>query len=590
MRIVRPGISQPTCPAGQESDPGWLRRSSIAIDTNQRSSNLDALLPASYTSRMPILPLPMHVEQRPGQFRLTADTIILAEPANRWNADYLHDLLTASTGFPMTVQVSEQTARNAIRLRLDSQLESLGPEGYRLEVLPEAVSIAAPTTTGVFYGLQSLRQLLPASVEERRPVTGVDWQIDCLEISDRPRFSWRGFMLDEGRHFHGLQTVLLTLDLMALQKLNVLHWHLTEDQGWRIAINKYPKLTEIGSHRPGTRNAFSGNKHNGIPHGGFYTQEEIRLVVAYAADRHITVVPEVEMPGHCMAALAAYPELSCTGGPFEVATHFGVYTDIYCAGKEAVFTFMEAVLEEVLQLFPSPYIHIGGDEAPKQRWKKCPDCQRRIRAERLKDEHALQVYFMNRIAAWLESKGRHIMGWNEILQPGLTRGALVQFWWGDRGQLLKAIRNDQRITVMSNFLDTYLDHSYSLMPLSRAYRYEPVPAGLDETQSASILGLEFPLWTEWVPDRARLEYQAYPRLTAMAETGWTPRDRKDLPDFLRRLKRFLERLERLGVRHAPLRDVEPSRFRQAIGLLSISQPQTRTADDPGRPGELEIYA
>ncbi len=239
-----------------------------------------------------------------------------------------------------------------------------------------------------------------------------------------------------------------------------------------------------------------------IPHGGFYTQGEIRAIVAYAAERHITIVPEIEIPGHCTAALAAYPEFSCTGGPFKVATHFGIYPDIYCAGKEATFTFLQEVLDELLDLFPSPYIHIGGDEAPKTRWKKCPDCQQRIRAEHLKDEHALQGYFTNRVIAYLASKGRHGVGWNEILQDGLGESAVVQFWVGGRETLLEAIRRWKRPVIMSTYLDTYLDHSYSLMPLSRAYRYDPIPAELDEKDAASILGVEFPLWTEWVPNRA----------------------------------------------------------------------------------------
>jgi len=511
-----------------------------------------------------------------GEFHLTADTVILTDSPNRWNADYLHDLLAAPTGLPLPVQGLDQIRKNAIRLRLNPELPSLGREGYRLAVSSEAVTVESPETAGVFYGLQSLRQLLPVEVEERQPVPGVNWQLDCQVITDQPRFPWRGFMLDEGRHFQGKETVLRVLDLMALQKLNVFHWHLTEDQGWRIEIKKYPKLTQIGSSRAGTGKGFSGRVHDGIPHGGFYTQVEIREIVAYAAVRHITIVPEVEMPGHALAALAAYPELSCTGGPFEVATHFGIFPDIFCAGKEATFTFLQDVLDEVLELFPSPTIHIGGDEAPKKRWKACPNCRQRIRDQGLKDEHALQIYFTNRIAAYLDSKGRRAMGWNEILQPGLARGAVVQFWVRGRAQLLQALRKEQRAIVMSTFMDAYLDNAYNLMPLSRAYRFEPVPEELDEKEAVSILGPEFPLWTEWVPDRPRLDYQVFPRLTAMAETAWTRRDLKNLADFLRRLPGFLDRLNRLGVRYAPLRDVEPARIKQLFGIFSIARPQTKT--------------
>jgi hexosaminidase len=507
---------------------------------------------------MDIIPLPVQVKPSPGEFWLTTATEIVTDPANRWNADYLQALLAAPSGLPL--RIAGQAGSNSIRLLLDPGLEALGPDGYRLTVTPSAITLAGSTTTGVFYAIQSLRQLLPVEVEQRLPVSGVDWRVECLEIDDRPRFAWRGFMLDEGRHFQGRETVLQLLDLMALHKLNLFHWHLTEDQGWRIEIKKYPRLAQVGSHRAGTRKGYTNGKHDGVPHGGFYTQDEIRAIVAYAAERHITIVPEVEMPGHAVAALAAYPELSCSGGPFEVATHFGIFPDIFCAGKEAVFSFLEDVLDEVLELFPSAYIHIGGDEAPKKRWQACPDCQRRIREVGLKDAHALQVYFTNRIAAYLDSKGRHAIGWNEILQPGLAKGAVVQYWARGRKQLLEAIRRDARPTVMSYCFYTYLDYTYKLIPLRRIYKYEPLPSGLEEQAAASILGVESPLWTEWVPARARLDYQVFPRLTALAETGWTPAEKKNLRDFHRRLEPFLSRLDRLGVQHATLDESEPLRL------------------------------
>ena len=538
---------------------------------------MDVFLREGYTTRMTIIPLPCQIEPRPGNFPLTHETVILADAVNRWNAGYLQQLLAASSGLPLPVREIDQAGKDCICLNLNPGLASLGREGYRLSILPEAIRVEAPETAGVFYGLQSLRQLLPVEVEARQPVSGVNWNVGCQIITDRPRFPWRGFMLDEGRHFHGKETVLRSLDLMALQKLNVFHWHLTEDQGWRIEIRKYPKLTEIGSRRAGTSNSFTGGDHNGVPHGGYYTQADIREIVAYAAERHITIVPEVEMPGHALAALAAYPELSCSGGPFEVATHFGIFPDIFCAGKEATFTFLEDVLDEIMELFPSTYIHIGGDEAPKKRWKACPDCQRRMAEHGLKDEHALQVYFTNRIAAYLDSKGRRAMGWNEILQEGLAKSAVVQFWVRGRKSLLQALRDDQRAIVMSTFMEAYLDHSYSLMPLSRAYLYEPLPKELDEKEAGSILGPEFPLWTEWVPNRLRLDYQAYPRLTAMAETAWTPRDRKDLADFRRRLAGFLVRLDRLGVHYAPLAEAEPPRIKRIFSILTIMQPQSKVA-------------
>jgi hexosaminidase len=525
-----------------------------------------------------IIPFPARIEYRSGELNLTPDTSVLSDTSNLWNAGYLREMLSAASGFPLQVRTSQQEAKNVISLRLDPGLVRLGSEGYRLEVKPDAIVIAAAGTAGVFHGIQTLRQLLPTEIEERHPVSGRDWRVPCVLVEDKPRFAWRGFMLDEGRHFHGKETVLLTLDLMALQKLNVFHWHLTEDQGWRIEIKKYPKLTEVGSQRSGTSKTLLGKQHDGIPHRGFYTQDEIREIVAYAAERHITIVPEIEMPGHSLAALASYPELSCTGGPFKVATHFGIYPDIFCAGKEIVFSFLKDVFDEILGIFPSPFIHIGGDEAPMNRWRGCPDCQRRIHEERLKDEHALRVDFTNRIATYLVSKGRHVIGWNEILQDGLVEGVTVQFWARHHKRMLEAMRTEKRSVVMSTYLDTYLDHSYSLMPLSRAYRYEPIPPELSENDADSVHGLEFPLWSEWVPNRARLDYQVYPRLIAMAETGWTPKNKKDFKDFRRRLEKFLDRLNRLGVRYAPLNEAEPPKVRQGFGIFTIPQPQTGRVD------------
>jgi len=525
-----------------------------------------------------IIPLPDKIELMPGQFLLTRDSRILTDASNMWNADYLQKLLTLPTGFPLEIQPDFPILKNTIRLVLNPDLERLGREGYRLEVQPDATIIESSYTAGVFYGMQTLRQLLPVEIEERHSVLNdMDWHIPCLLIEDKPRFPWRGFMLDDGRYFHGKETIYFTLDLMALQKLNVFHWHLTEDQGWRVEIKKYPKLTEIGSHRAGTSKTILGKKHNGVPHGGFYTQVEIREIVAYAAERNITIVPEIEMPGHSLAALASYPELACRAGPFHVAMHFGVFPDIFCAGKDQVFYFLQNVLDEILELFPSPYIHIGGDEAPKKRWKNCPNCQRRIRENGLKGEHALQVFFTNRIAAYLDSKGRRVMGWNEILQDGLVENAVIQYWAGGHQRLLEAIRRDKRAIVMSSYLSTYLDHGYGLMPLSLAYQYEPVPKELEEDKAGTILGLEFPLWSEWVPNRARLDYQVYPRLVAMAETGWTLKNKKDFKDFVQRLGKFLVRLDLLGVGYAPLKEAQPSKLMQWLGTLTIPIPQRGTA-------------
>ena len=522
---------------------------------------------------MDIIPLPETLTHLPGIFRLDADTAVHPAPDEAAVAA-LRSLLGPATGFRLP---SRAAKTNVIRLRTVPGLESLGPEGYRLAVTPEAVTLEAPAPAGLFHAVQTLRQLLPPAIESRAPVAGVEWTLPCVEITDRPRFPWRGFMLDEGRHFHGRETVLQLLDLMALLKLNIFHWHLTEDQGWRVEIKKYPRLTEVGARRPGTKPGMFAREHDGVPRGGFYTQDEIRAIVAYAAARHITVVPEIDLPGHTTAALAAYPELSCTGGPFAVATGFGIFPDILCAGKATTLTFLQDVLTEVLDLFPSPWIHIGGDEAPKTRWKACPACQERIRAEGLKDEHALQVWLTNRVAAWLAGRGRKLVGWNQILGADLHPEAVVQYWVGGHKDLLKAIRQDHRPVVMSTYLDTYLDHGYRLMPLRRAYRYEPLPAGLDPAAAACILGPEYPLWSEWLPSRARLDYQAWPRLAALAEVGWTQAGRKDYRDFRRRLEPLLERLERHGVRYAPRGDWDPPFWKRLFGVFTIAIPQRKIA-------------
>jgi hexosaminidase len=531
-------------------------------------------------SRTPaVIPKPREIQRRPGAFSLTTETSILADHANQQNAVFLRLLLSRGSGFPLPIKSVNEELVNAIRLSASSADADLGPEGYRLDVSSATVDIAAPEPRGVFYGIQTLRQLLPASIENPEKPQPTSWHIPCVVVIDAPRFAWRGHMLDEGRHFLGKSSVLRTLDLMAMQKLNVFHWHLTDDQGWRIEIQSHPRLTQIGAHRAGTASGpiqMLLNQHDGIPHGGFYTQEDIREIVAYASDRHITVVPEIEMPGHSRAALAAYPELSCRGHPLDVGTRFGPCRDVFCAGKDSVFSFLEEVLDEVLALFPSPNIHIGGDEVLKARWKKCPDCQRRIAQQGLATVNALQPYFTERIAEVLASHGRRMIGWNEILRDGLREDAIVQYWIGRRGPVGEALENGRDV-IISSYKHLYLDHSYSLTPLSKAYAFDPVFPELSEAAAGHVMGLEAPLWTEYVTNEARQDFQTYPRLTAFAETGWTPRAAKDYEDFRGRLEQFQRRLDALGVGYARRSDVEPSRLRQSLGPLSIVMPQSKTA-------------
>jgi len=528
-----------------------------------------------------IIPKPVELQPCEGWFVVTPETVLIADDPNQGNAAYFRGLLAPAMGVSLSILADSASQGKAIILKLDPALQNLGPEGYSLSVQSQQIQIRAAHPAGVFYGLQTLRQLLPVEIETRIPQPGIAWQISCCQITDYPRFPWRGYMLDEGRHFQGKETVLQTLDLMAMQKLNIFHWHLTEDQGWRIEIKRYPQLTEIGSHRAGTARGLGDmlrRTHNGQPHAGFYTQEEICEIVAYATERHITIVPEIEIPGHCRAAIAAYPELSCNSTDVQVATGPGIYKEIYCAGKETTFEFLEAILNEIMELFPSEIIHIGGDEAPKAHWQACPDCQRRIQNEGLKDEHDLQTYFTNRIAAYLKLHGRRVMGWNEILGADLEPEAIVQYWVRNQKGLLAAINNGQKV-VNSAYLDTYLDHSYALTPLSRAYQFDPVFSELDIVSAANILGLEAPLWTEWVSSHARLDYQTYPRLTAFAEVGWTAREKRAYPDFRERLTHFRRRLDLLGVRCAPESVWDPSLLRRTLGIFTILQPQTKISHE-----------
>lgn len=415
--------------------------------------------------------------------------------------------------------------------------ESLGEEAYQLDVDHKGIHIKASDEAGFFYGVQSLIQLLPI---DKKIVS-----LPYLNIEDSPRFKWRGLHLDVCRHFFPVEFVKKYIDLMALYKLNTFHWHLTEDQGWRIEIKKYPKLTEVGSIRKETMVAknFDPYVGDGKPYGGFYTQEEIREIVAYAAARQITVVPEIEMPGHSIAALAAYPELGCGPGPYEVGTKWGVYEDIYCP-SEKTFAFLKDVLTEVIDLFPGEYIHIGGDEAPKAAWKKSALAQQVIKREGLKDEFELQSYFIKRIEKFLVSKGKKLIGWDEILEGGLAPQAAVMSWRGEKGGIEAAEAGHN--VVMSPNAELYFDH-YQGKPedeplaiggfttLESVYHYEPVPEELDDAHHQYVMGAQANVWTEYIPTPEHAEYMAYPRVLALAETVWTQKEKKNWEAFQAKL-------------------------------------------------------
>ncbi|MBL7954315.1 MAG: family 20 glycosylhydrolase, partial [Flavobacteriales bacterium] len=449
-----------------------------------------------------------------------------------------------------------QSARNTdcarivpIKLDLFTPDTLLPVEWYSLLIKPEAIHVSSTTKAGLYRGSRTLIQLL-----EQGRSTG---SLPCLTISDHPRFPWRGMHLDPCRHFWSVEFTKKYIDLLARYKMNSFHWHLTDDQGWRIEIKKYPKLTEVGAWRKGSQiGPYSRREYDSIPYGGFYTQDEIREVVAYAKARHINVVPEIEMPGHALAALAAYPHIGCTGGPYEVNKGWGVFEDVFCAGNDSTFAMLEDVLTEVMDLFPSEMIHIGGDECPKEAWKACGKCQARKKEHCLKDEHELQSYFIQRIEKFVNSKGRKIIGWDEILEGGLAPNAAVMSWQGIEGGIAAA--RSGHYAVMSPGSHCYFDH-YQGDPaneplaiggyttVQKVYGYEPIPAELKPEEHRYILGAQGNVWTEYILTPEHVEYMAVPRMLALAEVLWTPKAKRNEADFIARLEREFPRLEAMKV-------------------------------------------
>jgi hexosaminidase len=518
------------------------------------------------TSAIAIVPQPVSVVSREGRFRLTGQTVISTDRASaavgRQRAQYLEP----ATGFSFRIQTAGGAApAGSIALRRDPALKRLGPEGYLLDVRPGRILIRAPEPAGLFYGVQTLRQLLPVDIFRDAPSGNSVWQVPAVTIEDLPRFPWRGGHLDVGRHFMPKEFVKKYIDLLALHKLNTFHWHLTEDQGWRLEIKQYPKLTEIGAWRKetltGRMRRTNDLTFDGIRHGGFYTQQDAREIVAYAKARFVNVVPEIEMPGHAMAAIAAYPELGVTGEPVEVAKTWGIFSDILNAEPSTV-QFMQNVLSEVLEIFPSRYIHIGGDEADKAKWKVNPRIQARIKELGLADEHELQSWFIRQMDTFLTKRNRRLIGWDEILEGGLAENAVVMSWRGTKGGIEAA--RAQHDVVMTPTTHVYLDYYQAkdqnaeplaiggFVPLETVYSFEPVPSELEPQYVKHVLGGQANVWTEYMPNPKKVEYMAFPRLTALAEVVWTPKEKKDYANFLVRLREHVTRLRALDVNFRPL--------------------------------------
>jgi hexosaminidase len=490
-----------------------------------------------------IIPQPSSLKPGKGNFKLDPSVSIRLEGSGLdQSVSFLNDYLLQFYGFKLNTSTTSQNGKSIVLNfeRMDNPI----PGAYRMRISSNEIYIAGDNPEGVFYGIQSLLQLLPV-----QPSSIL--LIPQLTIEDRPRFAYRGLHLDVGRHFFPATYIKKYIDFIALHKMNYFHWHLTEDQGWRIEIKKYPLLTQVGGCREGTVIGRNTGVYDSTRYCGYYTQDEVKDIVQYAKSRYITVIPEIELPGHALAAMTAYPWLGCTGGPYTVQQRWGVFKDVFCAGNDSTFQFLQDVLDEVIALFPSKFIHVGGDECPKDRWKTCPKCQRRIKENNLKDEHELQSYFIRRIEKYLNSKGRSIIGWDEILEGGLAPGATVMSWRGEQGGIDAAKQNHDVIMTPGTYV--YLDHAQrrnedslsigGYLPLEKVYQYNPIPSALPAEAAKHILGAQANIWTEYMSNNSKLEYMIFPRMSALSEVLWTPVDKKDWKDFAKRLETQFKRYE-----------------------------------------------
>jgi hexosaminidase len=526
-----------------------------------------------------IIPKPAFSETANGQFLVDSNTKVVGAAVLENEGSYLVDLIGNSTLINVLFEEGTNGDGN-ILLKIDTSIE--GEEAYIVSVAYDQITISGKTATGVFYGIQTLRQLMPAEIESSENKLG-SFTIPAVTIKDSPRFEYRGMHLDVARHFYPVDFVKKYIDLIALHKMNTLHWHLTEDQGWRIEIKKYPKLTEIGSKRYGTiigHHPGTGNDEK--EYGGFYTQEEVKDIVKYATERHVTVIPEIELPGHSLAAIASYPSLSCfpeeptkifgdqgskkgkemqaNGTPKLVYESWGVVDDVYCAGKEETFKFLEDVLAEVIPLFPGKYVHIGGDECPKGNWKRCPNCQARMEAEGLHDAHELQSYFIQRMEKYINSKGKSIIGWDEILEGGLAPNATVMSWQGTEGGITAAKQRHDVIMTPGHsvYFDHYQTEDNENEPLAiggkttvqDVYAFNPMPAELTAEEGKHVLGAQANVWSEYIPTTEYVEYMILPRMSALSEVVWSSHESKDWDDFRGRLNNLVVRFDVLGLNYA----------------------------------------
>ncbi len=501
---------------------------------------------------LPLIPIPKQIEFANEFFELDKSTVILSQDINSFEALFLKETIQLKTGLDLPIK-STYTEGNSIQLSIQIP-DTIGfdREKYELSISKKGLQLLSFSNQGLFYGIQTFLQFIPFQKSDIIKIQGVS-------ISDSPKFKWRGMHLDVSRHFFSIDFIKKYIDYIAMYKMNTFHWHLTDDQGWRIEIKKYPKLTKVGAWRKGSMvGHYNEQKFDTIPYGGFYTQDEIKEVVKYALQRHVTIVPEIEMPGHSLAALTSYPQFSCTGGPFEVAKGWGVFEDVFCP-KEETFDFLEHVLSEVIDLFPSKYIHIGGDESPKVRWKNCDHCQSLIKKEGLKDEHELQSYFIQRIEKFVNSKGRKIIGWDEILEGGLAPNAAVMSWRGTEGGIAAA--KQKHFVVMSPGSHCYFDH-YQGDPkneplaiggyttVEKVYTFNPIPNELTKEEVTYILGAQANVWTEYIETSKHVEYMMMPRMVALSEVLWGTANPLKYKNFENRLINHFDVYEKMGINYS----------------------------------------
>lgn len=512
-----------------------------------------------------LIPFPVHYKSVPGEFALSPEMEVLASRGLQREAEFLCRTISSSTGLDLKASVVENSAASSKKRRivfLQQEGTDSSPESYRLEVSPEEVRIVAAEPRGAFYAVQTLLQMFPPAIYTDGPRKDFLPSIRCCKVEDRPRFRWRGLMLDSVRYFQPVDYIKRWIDLLSQHKFNTFHWHLTDDQGWRVEIKKYPRLTEIGAWRNGTMKGhlYANGPCDGRRYGGFYSQDEIREIVAYAAERHVTIVPEIEMPGHAQAAVASYPELGVDNPRCEVSTKWGIHETLFNP-EEATLAFLKDVLTEVMELFPGKYIHIGGDEAVKTQWEQSPSVRKRMQELNIPDTHALQSWFIKQMAEFLSQNGRELVGWDEILEGGLAPGAIVMSWRGVEGGI-EAARQGHH-AVMSPRFYTYFDYYQcpeeecepltigDYVSLEDVYTYEPIARELRPEEASKVLGVQGQLWTEYIPNTSRLEYMAFPRACALAEVAWGKRPKASFEDFLTRLPLHLRRLDCQDVRYCP---------------------------------------